>query len=151
MKLFERSGGLWIFGWSIVYFIVGMVDLFVFKTDWFPWVQIGWLFVIALPLVCNPLARYLNMKETHMFDWFNKDKTPNNVVPFPNAYDPPKTPYLDPVPSPKKESKTYYTLGLTDDNRVSFQMGYTTLTMNDVGIQQLIDQLEFFKNQLEEK
>jgi hypothetical protein len=39
---------------------------------------------------------------------------------------------------------------LTDDNRVSFQMGYTTLTMNDAGVQQLIDQLEFFKNQLTE-
>ena len=31
---------------------------------------------------------------------------------------------------------------------MAFQMGYTTLTMNREGIQNLIDQLEFFKNQL---
>jgi hypothetical protein len=49
---------------------------------------------------------------------------------------------------PAKESKTYYTFGLTDDNRLAFTMGYTTLTMNRPGLQHLIDQLEFFKNQL---
>ena len=49
---------------------------------------------------------------------------------------------------PVKEPKTYYTFGLTDDNRLSFTMGYTTLTMNRPGVQHLIDQLEFFKNQL---
>ena len=150
MKLFERSGGYWLFWWTAVYFIIGMLDLFVIKKDLFPLTQLAWLCIIALPLVCNPLARWLNMKENHMFDWMKK-KEPTNVVPFPNAYDPPKTPYVDPVPAPKKESKTYYTMGLTDDNRVSFQMGYTTLTMNDIGVQQLIDQLEFFKNKLEER
>jgi hypothetical protein len=147
MKLFERSGGLWLFGWSIVYFIVGMIDLFVLKTDWFPLTQLAWLCIIALPLFFNPLARWLNMKENRMFDLFKRNKMPKNVVPFPA----PAPKLVEPPVPPKPEPKTYYTFGLTDNNRVSFQMGYTTLTMNDAGVQQLIDQLEFFKSQLRQE
>lgn len=56
--------------------------------------------------------------------------------------------------APKKEEKekpvtTYYRLGLTDNNRVSLQMGYTEINMNRQGIQQLIDQLTVFMNQLD--
>jgi hypothetical protein len=55
-------------------------------------------------------------------------------------------------PAPKeKESTTYYSIGHTDDNRVSLRMGYTTLTMNYAGVQNLIDQLELYKNQLHEE
>jgi hypothetical protein len=149
---FKRSGGLWIFGWSVVYFIVGMLNIFVFKEqDWFPLTQIVWLCIIALPLVCNPLARWLNMKENHMFDWLKgKDKMPDNVVPFPEPKETPKMPYVVP-PAPKPEPKIYYTFGLTDDNRVTFQMGYTTLTMKRAGVQQLIEQLEFFRDQLHDE
>jgi hypothetical protein len=146
MKLFERSGGCWLFWWSAVYFVIGMLDLFVLKRDLFPLTQIAWLCIIALPLVCNPLARWLNMKENHMFDWMKKNKTPSNVVPFPA----PQSVLSVEPPEPKKEPKIYYTFGLTDDNRLTFQMGYTTLTMNREGAQQLIDQLEFFKSQLHE-
>jgi len=147
MKLFERSGGCWLFWWSAVYFIIGMIDLFVLKTDLFPLTQIAWLCIIALPLVCNPLARWLNMRENHMFDWMKKNKLPENVVPFPT----PAPKLVEPPPAPKPEPKTYYTFGLTDDNRVSFIMGYTTLTMNAAGVDQLITQLEFFKDQLHEE
>jgi hypothetical protein len=142
--MFERSGGLWIFGWSIVYFITGMIDLFVFKTDWFPWVQVGWLFVIALPLVCNPLARWLNMKETHMFDLFKKK---SNVVQFPDVSKTEvKTPYTP--PEPEKPVTTYYRLGITNNGRVSFQMGYSEITMNAGGIDNMIAQLEVFRDQI---
>ena len=83
-----------------------------------------------------------------MFDWFKgKNKMPTNVVPFPEPKEYPKMPYVAPS-EPKTESKTYYTFGLTDDNRVSFTLGYTTLTMNAPGIDQLITQLEFYKSQL---
>jgi hypothetical protein len=148
MKLFEPSAGFWLFGWSIIYFIVGMVNLFVFKTDWFPWVQVGWLFIIALPLVCNPLARRLNMKENHMFDMFKKK--PNNVVPFPKQEE---TEHGGGdgggyIPEPKKPSVTYYTLGMTSENRLEFKMGYSAITMNHGGIVNLIEQLETFKKQL---
>ena len=145
MKLFERSGGLWLFGWSIVYFIAGMVDLFVFKTDWFPLTQLAWLCIIALPLVCNPLARWLNMKENTMFDWMKKNKMPKNVVPFPA----PKA--VEPVepPAPKvKDPDVHYTIGHTSDNRVAFRLGYSTLMMNYAGVQTLIDQLELYQSQL---
>jgi hypothetical protein len=146
MKLFERSGGLWIFGWSIIYFIAGMVNLFVFKTDWFPWVQVGWLFIIALPLVCNPLARWLNMKENHMFDLFKKNKMPKNVVPFPAP--PPKL--VEPPPEPKKVPVTYYSLGMNSENRLEFKMGYSAISMNYGGVSNLIEQLEVYKKQLAE-
>ena len=148
MKLFERTGGYWLFWWSAVYFIIGMVDLFVFKTDWFPWVQVGWLFIIALPLFCNPLARWLNMKENHMFDMFKKKS--NNVVPFPKQeeteYGGGSGGYIP--PEPKKAPVTYYTLGMTSENRLELKMGYSAITMNHGGVTNLIEQLETFKNQL---
>jgi len=148
MKLFERSGGCWLFWWSAVYFIIGMIDLFVLKTDLFPLTQIAWLCIIALPLVCNPLARWLNMKENTMFDLFKRNKMPANVVPFPA----PKA--VEPVepPAPKeKDPTTYYSIGHTDDNRVTMKMGYTTLTMNYQGVQNLIDQLSLYQSQLQEE
>lgn len=93
-----------------------------------------------------------------MFDWFDKTfrrreyttdqrsdlekigADMNKVIPFPE----PK-----PAPEPEKPAKTYYRLGLTDNNRVSFQMGYSEITMNRAGCQQVIDQLTFFMNQLQ--
>ena len=144
MKLFERTGGCWLFWWSAVYFIIGMIDLFVLKTDLFPLTQLAWLGIIALPLVCNPLARWLNMKENHMFDWMKKNKMPKNVVPFPAP--PPKL--VEPPPEPEKPATTYYRLGITTNGRVSFQMGYSEITMNAGGIDNMIKQLECFRDQI---
>jgi len=143
--MFERSGGLWLFGWSIVYFIAGMINLFVFKTDWFPLTQLAWLCIIALPLVCNPLARWLNMKENHMFDIFKKKKLPENVVPFPA---PKAVPQATPQQEPEKPATTYYRLGITSNGRVSFQMGYSEITMNVGGVNNMIQQLEIFRDQI---
>ena len=148
MKLFERTGGCWLFWWSAVYFIIGMIDLFVLKTDLFPLTQLAWLCIIALPLVCNPLARWLNMKENTMFDLFKKNKMPANVVPFPA----PKA--VEPVepPAPKeKDPSIHYTIGHTSDNRVAFKLGYATLFMNYEGVQSLIDQLELYQSQLHQE
>jgi len=84
-----------------------------------------------------------------IFDWFKgKDKMPSNVVPFPEPREYPKI--VPPRPESKPEPKIYYTFGLTDDNRLTFTMGYTTLTMNNAGVEKLIEQLEFFKSQLRE-
>ena len=82
-----------------------------------------------------------------MFDWFKKDKLPSNVVPFPELKAIPSAP----TAPPDKKPTTYYSFGLTDDNRLNFTMGYTILTMNHAGVQNLIDQLEFFKSQLHEE
>lgn len=146
MKLFERTGGYWLFWWSAVYFIIGMIDLFVLHTDWFPWVQLVWLCVIALPLVCNPLARWLNMKENTMFDLFKK-RDYSNVVKFP---EPKAVPYIEPPPEPEKPPTTYYRLGITNNSRVSFQMGYSEITMNADGVDNMIRQLQVFRDQVRE-
>ena len=147
MKLFERSGGHWLFWSGVCYISVALIIAISPYSQYTWYIQIVWLSILSLPLVCNPLARWLNMKENHMFDWMKKNKLPKNVVPFPVPKSVPKVPYIEP-PAPKQEPKTYYTFGITDDNRVSFSMGYTTLTMNHAGVQNLIDQLEFFKDQL---
>jgi hypothetical protein len=143
MKLFGRSGGYYLFWCSFVYLVVGLTCAVYYKAVQPEYVQMVWLLAMATPLLVPPVARYFNM-EPVMFDLFKKNKMPKNVVPFPA----PAPKLVEPPTPPKPEPKTYYTFGLTDNNRVSFTMGYTTLTMNDVGVQQLIDQLEFFKNQL---
>jgi hypothetical protein len=90
-----------------------------------------------------------------MFDWWknkNKESGNSNVVKFPEPKETPKMPYaVPPMPPPKeKEAKVYYRFGVTDNNRVAFQMGYSEITMNREGCQQLIDQITFFMNQIPE-
>lgn len=79
-----------------------------------------------------------------MFDWFGKKDVKDNV------YNLPKLTAVPEVAPPKKEepAKIYYRLGLTDNNRVAFSMGYTEITMSHGGVQQMIDQLTFFQSQL---
>ena len=81
-----------------------------------------------------------------IFDWFKK-RDYTNVIPFP---EPKAVPYIE-APPQEKDPTTYYSIGHTDDNRVTLRMGYTTLTMNYVGVQNLIDQLELYKDQLHEE
>ncbi len=78
-----------------------------------------------------------------MFNWFGKkDKAPTNVVPFPE----PKV--VPPIPMPEQPATVFYRFGVTDNNQLAFQMGYSEITMTKLGVQSLIDQLEFFKEQL---
>jgi hypothetical protein len=78
-----------------------------------------------------------------MFDWIKggKDKT-SNVVPFPEV------PESGTKPVPESEAKIFYRIGVTDRNRISFAMGHTEITMTKLGVQNLIDQLEVFRDQL---
>ena len=76
-----------------------------------------------------------------MFDWFKK-RDYSNVIKFPEV----KTPYIEPLK--EKDPAIHYTIGHTNDNRIAFRIGYSTLTMNYVGVQQLIDQLELYQSQL---
>ena len=66
----------------------------------------------------------------------------NNVVPFPAPAAVPKIepPVADPV--------TYYSLGPTDNNRISLRMGYSTITLNKAGTQAMINLLTTAMNQL---
>lgn len=151
MKIFGRTGGYYLFWCSFIYLVIGLTCAVYYKVIQPEIIQIAWIFVLALPLLVPPVAHYFNM-EPVMFNLFRKNKMPENVVPFPAPKGTPPMPYVKPPPAPpEKESKTYYTFGLTDNNRLSFQMGYSTLTMNHAGVQNLIDQLEFFKDQLHEE
>jgi hypothetical protein len=81
-----------------------------------------------------------------MFDWFKKDK-PNNVIKFPEPRVYPDMPKVEP-PKEEKPATTYYRLGITNNGRVSFQMGYSEITMNAEGINNMIAQLEVFRDQI---
>jgi hypothetical protein len=144
MKLIGRSGGYYLFWCSFIYLVVGLTCAVYYKAVQPEYVQIVWLAAMATPLLVPPVARYFNM-EPVMFDLFKKNKMPKNVVPFPT----PKSVAPVEPPAPKeKDPSIHYTIGHTDDNRVAFRMGYTTLTMNSAGIQNLIDQLELYQSQL---
>ena len=75
-----------------------------------------------------------------IFDWFKKDK--DNVVNFPTPH------VVPPVPVPEEPATIFYRIGATDKNRISFQMGYSEITMNRGGIDNMIKQLEAFRDQL---
>ena len=84
-----------------------------------------------------------------MFDFFkfkkNVEEAKDNVYKLPKLVEP------QPQPEKKEEpAKIFYRLGLTDNNRVAFSMGYSEITMNKKGCQQMIDQLSSFMNQLED-
>jgi hypothetical protein len=70
----------------------------------------------------------------------------SKVVPFPELK-------LAPPPEPKEDTagKTCYSLGLTDNNRVSLMVGYSSVTMSAVGVQNLIDHLELLKSQISQE
>ena len=146
MKLFARTGGHWLFWSGFIYLSLTAVVAFSPYSDYTMLVQLVWLVMVALPLVCNPLARWLNMKENHMFDVFKKK--PSNVVPFPKEPEHGGGDGGGYIPEPKKPTVTYYTLGMTSENRLEFKMGYSAITMNHGGVTNLIEQLETFKKQL---
>ncbi len=83
-----------------------------------------------------------------MFEWFKgKKEDDSNVVPFPE-----KKPHVVPPELPKeKPPNVFYRLGITDNNRVAFNMGYSEITMNKQGVQNMINQLTFFRDQLEDE
>lgn len=87
-----------------------------------------------------------------MFNFFRRKTAEEQIEEANNVYNLPKPKAVPPVPEVKKEepAKIYYRLGLTDNNRVAFSMGYSEITMNHEGIQQMIDQLTFFQSQLYE-
>ena len=151
MKLFGRSSGYYLFWTSFIYFWIGIYLAFtdVAHTEY---ASLGFVLVLSVPLWCPPVARYFNM-EPVMFNLFGKmNKEATNVVDFPSPKLVEPTQPIPPKPVPKAEeekpAKIFYRFGITDNNRVAFSMGYSEITMNKAGCQQMIDQLEFFKSQL---
>ena len=154
MKLFGRTGGYYLFWTGAVYLIVGIASAFFFKEFPKEIIQIAWISVLALPFTYPPLGRYFNLDiewDRKMFDWFKsreeRAKDYDNVVKFPK---PEAVPYVAPPAEPEKPATTYYRLGITNNSRVSFQMGYSEITMNAEGIDNMIKQLEVFRDQIRE-
>ena len=82
-----------------------------------------------------------------MFNWFKRPDY-SNVVKFPEKV---PAPYIEP-PKREYEPEAIYSIGTTaEGTHMTFRLGYTTLTMTKQGCQDLIDQLEVFKNQLRVK
>jgi len=82
-----------------------------------------------------------------MFDWFGRKSDYSNVVKFPETKAVPNVPYIE-QPAPEE---VHYTIGTTNKNRIALKIGYTTLTMNKAGCEDLIEQLEVFMKQIKEE
>lgn len=151
MKLFERTGGYWLFYISAVYLSVGLWS--VYNGVDFVWLSPLYILFLSMPFWFPPLGRAINLSvdwDRKMFDWIKgkKDEETTNVVKFPEPKAVPKMPEVQP---PKEEPATiFYRFGITDQNRIAFQMGYSEITMSKKGCQDLIDQLTFFMNRLDD-
>ena len=150
--LFGRTGGYYLFYASAIYLAVGTYIVFVDHFAPIELIQAVWIATLALPFICPPVGRYFNLDVTwdqKMLNMFKKKA--DNVVPFPKQ----ETEYgggdgggyIEP---PKKPPVTYYTLGMTSENRLEFKMGYSAITMNYGGVTNLIEQLEIYQKQLAE-
>lgn len=62
MKLFGRTGGYYLFWTGVVYFFIGMFNIFVYELIRSEFIQLAWILVLMLPLIIKPLARWFNMK-----------------------------------------------------------------------------------------
>ena len=157
MKLFERSGGHWLFWTGAVYLTVGITVALSEYKAYTTFLQLMWLLALSAPFTIPPLGRWLNMSvewDRKMFDWLKSrttkeylDETKNNVYNLPT---PKAVPYVEPPTEPEKPVTTFYRLGITNNSRVSFQMGYSEITMNSEGIDNMIKQLQVFRDQVRE-
>jgi hypothetical protein len=97
-----------------------------------------------------------------MFDWFRNFRSDstgdmasdmekinndmNKVIPFPELKAAPP-----PMPAVESPAKIFYRLGLTDNNRVAFSMGYSEITLSKLGVEHMIQQLQVFRDQLSDE
>ena len=158
MKFFGRSGGYWMFWTGAIYLALGLTCAVYFKNVNVVLIELIWLIALAMPFWCPPFGRWLNMSvewDIKMFDFFRRKTAKEYMDEASNVYNLPKPKLVPPVPEvvpPKKEEPvtTYYRLGLTSNSRVSFQMGYSEITMNADGVDNMIKQLQVFRDQLRE-
>lgn len=153
MKLFGRTSGYYLFWAGFIYFWVGMYLAFS-GVGHSEYASLGFVLALSVPLWCPPVARHFNM-EPLMFDFFRRRTAKDYLDEASNVYQLPKPKAVPPMPEvePPKEEKpatTYYRLGITSNNRVSFQMGYSEITMNADGIDNMIQQLAVFRDQIRE-
>ena len=77
-----------------------------------------------------------------MFEWFKGPDYKNIVPMFPD-----QVPFVE----ESKSEEVHYSIGITNEDRVALKIGYSTLTMNKEGCENLIEQLNVFVKQLKEK
>jgi hypothetical protein len=154
IKLFERTGGYWIFYISAAY-LVGSLWSWIVGVPAI-WLAPAYIVCLAMPFWLPPLGRSMNLKvdwDIKMLDWFRNYRKSegsvaedmSKVIKFPELKAAPP-----PVPEPEQPAKIFYRFGITDNNRLAFSMGYNEITMNKEGVQGMIDQLTFFRDQLTE-
>ena len=135
------SGGLYLILVSAVYLLAGIVNIFAYRFDHYNLLPLMYCVILSLPLLIPQLARFLNMKELNMFNWFSKEKEqtsePTNVVPFPKQ--------KVPLELVKPQSKECYRIGYDESSEMvsltlMSQDGYgsITLRMNYPAAQQMI-------------
>ena len=56
------DGGLYMFTVTVIYAIIGLLNIFVFDYTKAEYIQLVWLLVLSLPLWFKPMARWCNMK-----------------------------------------------------------------------------------------
>ena len=81
-----------------------------------------------------------------MFNWFKKTDY-SDMIKFPETTSIPSVPYIE----PSKKEQEYYSIGVTSENRITFKTGISTLTMNREGVENLIQQLAVFRDQIKEE
>jgi len=62
MKLFERSGGHWLFWVSIGYVTAYIVNWYSVPCTRIEYIQAAYVIVVSLPLCVKPLADWINTK-----------------------------------------------------------------------------------------
>ena len=77
-----------------------------------------------------------------MFEWFKRPDYTNIVPMFPD-----QVPFIE----ESKPEEIQYSVGITNEDRIALKIGYSTLTMNKEGCENLIEQLEVFVKQLKQK
>lgn len=143
-----RNGGTWLGAVSAIYLVWGFGIFFGMDRDIVSYAPLFFVSALTLPLVFPPLGRWLNLEIEWDKDMFNFFKKREYQVPEAST---------DKVEPKKEESKKeepakiFYRLGMTDNNRVAFSMGYSEITMNYEGVQTMIDQLKFFQSQLHDE
>jgi hypothetical protein len=75
------------------------------------------------------------------FNWFNRPTYTEQTTATDDMLGTPYIPFPK-VESPAKDPVTFYTIGPTEDNRITLKIGYTTLTMNQSATRSLINQLQ---------
>ena len=61
MKI-KMDGGLYLLTITVVYAIIGLLNVFVFNWTRTEYIQLVWLIVLSLPLWLKPVARWCKIK-----------------------------------------------------------------------------------------